>query len=225
MIQAYRGSMNSMKLALLFFMTTCTLGCHADPDTDDALVGQSEQALSDVHHELDIIGVSYFTNTVMDGIDGSIFVQLGAANETPTNTKLMLMQGTTFQVLDSNGTDRRAEFLLPPSTSGKYEVYTVAIENPMGGTSAQNCVTDGTTGVVLCNQNADGTPIAIDLKASKGKPVFADVAPKLLHVCGIFFTSGEYACYDLFNDSLQGIVWHYDEQALRRAHLRFYPKQ
>ena len=211
--------------AILPLMATLPLGCQAESDSDDALVGQSEQALSALHYDLDVIGVSYAGSAVMDGIDGSTFVQLGAQNEPPSETKIMFMQGTSFQVLDSNGTDQRAEFLLPPTTSGKYEVYAVAVGNPISAASAQNCLTDGTTGVVLCNENNRGTAITIDFKSSKGKPTFSDVAPKLLHVCGVLFAGSNYDCYNIFDDALQGYFWNYDAQAFRRVHLRFYPKE
>jgi hypothetical protein len=211
--------------ALLPLMATLPLGCQAESDSDDALVGQSEQALSVLHYDLDVVGVPYLGNATLDGIDATTFVQLGAANAPSSDTKIMFMQGTSFQVLDSNGTDQRAEFLLPPTTSGKYEVYAVTVGNPISAASTQNCLTDGTTGALLCNENNRGTAITIDFKSSKGKPTFSDVAPKLLHVCSVLFTDSNYDCYNIFDDALQGYFWNYDAQAFRRAHLRFYPKE
>lgn len=202
-----------------------SLGCSIESAPIDDLEGRSEQAVgngspSGAHYNLNIIGVARNKNPNMNGNSGGrIFVDLSG------RTKIMLIEGSTFDVLDANGTDGVAQFQLPrpSSTNPTYRVYARALGKPGGVAFMQTCATDPSTGEELCNEDVDGDPILVELKRSKGKSTFSDVSNELLQVCGVVATTGQYKCYDLFDSALEDYFWDYDNQGLRLAQLRFYP--
>jgi hypothetical protein len=90
---------------------------------------------------LKIIGVKDPKSVKMEDKDNGnvIFVLLGAENE-PANTEIYLIQGDDFAVLDKNGTDGEAAYMLPPTgleayvlpaDEPKYSAYSVFLR-PLG---------------------------------------------------------------------------------------------
>lgn len=82
-------------------------------------------APSGKHFTLNIIGTSNPKNVNMDqGAGKVIFVKLGGedADEVDRHTKITLTEGDDFAVLDKNGTDGEAEFMLPPPGYDAYNV-------------------------------------------------------------------------------------------------------
>lgn len=99
-------------------------------------------APSGAHYNLNIIGMSKAKNGEPDSIASQghrIFVQLGNKDNAAT-TKILLLEGEDFNVLDYDGTDGRATFQLPnpdPDNDGitQYAVYLRVLGKP-GGKSA-----------------------------------------------------------------------------------------
>ena len=95
----------------------------------------AQRAPSGAHFNLNLIGVPQDKSAEMTGNQGHrIFVKLFG------NTKIMLAEGESFEVLDANGTDGRAEFKLPnpdPEDDGvtEYSVFARAL-GKAGGSSA-----------------------------------------------------------------------------------------
>ncbi|HEX9013525.1 MAG TPA: hypothetical protein VF813_08410, partial [Anaerolineaceae bacterium] len=95
------------------------------------------------HYNLNIIGVPKDKTAPMDGNNGGrIFVPLEG------KTSIYLKLGTTFAVLDANGTDADgASFQLPnpdPTNSGttQYSVWARALGKPGGSSKTTTCATD-----------------------------------------------------------------------------------
>ncbi|MCK4620073.1 MAG: hypothetical protein KAT52_09010 [Desulfobacterales bacterium] len=101
---------------------------------------------------LKIIGVKSDKNVNMEGNGSVIFVDLGAEDE-PATTEISLIQGDDFAVLDKNGTDGDAVFMLPPTglepyiigengganTWSDYSVFLRALGTPGGKATITTC--------------------------------------------------------------------------------------
>jgi hypothetical protein len=190
-------------------------------------------APSGAHYNLNIIGVPKGKTATMTGNSGHrIFVPLEG------KAKINLAEGSTFQVLDANGTDGNgASFQLPnPDVDGdgvtSYSVYVRALGQPGGSANMQTCYTDATG--TWCAVDFDGGVDQINVGRTKGKSTFTNVTKDLLFVdyCTAFsdlngdgvFTSDECTSVTqipLFGEAAE-YFWDYDNNGLKVAQLRFY---
>jgi hypothetical protein len=168
------------------------------------------------HYTLNIIGVPKAKTADMVGDNGHrIFVPLWG------NPKIMLTEGPDFLVLDANGTDGQASFELPnpdPTGSGTtvYSVFARALGTPGGKSLMTTCATDPVDGTEVCSV------ATLTLQRSKGKSTFDNVTKDLLYIYADINGDGILDRVALFDDSLTGYFWDYDNQGLKLAQLRFY---
>jgi len=169
------------------------------------------------HYSLNIIGTSD-KNADMTGNSGHrIFVKLWGGD-----TKIMLIEGDDFAVLDANGTDGQASFQLPnPDPDGDgttvYSVFARALGKPGGGADMTTCATDPSDGAEICSV------ITLELRRAKGPSKFENVSKYLLYIYADLDDDGNLERLALFDNRLQGYFWDYDNYGLRIAQLRFYP--
>lgn len=179
--------------------------------------------LSGSHYNLNIIGVPKGKTADMTGNNGGrIFVPLDGSS------KIMLTPaapGESFQVLDANGTDGRAEFQLPKDVTANWTVW-ARVPGNSGGSAK----------ITTCAEYAwDGTPIDISLCTSitmdrLNYSKFTNVSSDLLYVTltqDIVNSDGvtvvKAGKYPLFDDALINYFWQYDNNGLKILQLRFYP--
>lgn len=198
--------------------------------------GKGNGAWSGTHYSLNIIGVPNGKTADMTGNNGHrIFVALG---EIPNgendngivNTRIDLVKGETFQVIDANGTDtdHRASFQLPGpcpvdwqvsdvtcETEAVYGVWVRALGKPGGQSTTTTCMTDPTDGADVCSAD-----ILIRMRKT-GRSEFKNADKKLLYVYADIGDGLQY--YPLFHDALRDYYWSYDNQGLKLLQMRFYP--
>ena len=173
-------------------------------------------APSGAHYNLNIIGVPRTKTADMTGDNGHrIFVPLWG------NPKIMLTEGPDFAVLDANGTDGEASFQLPnPDPNGDgttvYSVFARALGTPGGKSLTTTCAIDPFDGSEVCSV------ITLTLERSKGKSTFDNVSKYLLYIYADINGDGILDRVPLFDSSLTGYFWDYDNQGLKLAQLRFY---
>jgi hypothetical protein len=173
------------------------------------------------HYNLNIIGVPKPKTALMkdDGLTGkyghAIFVKEDG------NSKILLTQGATFQVLDKNGTDGDgAAFQLPaPDPDGdgttQYSVFARALGKPSGSATVTTCGTDP-TGELECSI------ISLNLDASSRPSKFTNVSKYLLYIYADVDEDTDVDRVPLFGTGYQGFYWDYDNYGLKLAQLRFY---
>lgn len=188
--------------------TSSSTDVSASSGFDAAITGNG--APSGSHYTLNIIGVPKGKTATMT-TGGRIFVPLKGT------TKIMLKEGSTFSVIDANGTDGLASFQLPnpdPTNSGTttYSVYARATAGS-GSASMTTCATDPTTGDVVCSNS---TYVAV--KSTK----FANVSQDLLYIYADLDGDGVTERYPLFDSRLEDYFWNYDNNGLKVLQLRFY---
>lgn len=167
------------------------------------------------HYQLNVIGVKTKNSTLSGGNGHRIFVPLWGS------AKIMLTEGPDFQVLDANGTDGQASFMLPnPDPDGDgttvYSVFARALGKPGGKSLTTTCATDPDDGTEVCSV------ITLELKRSKGKSTFENVSKYLLYIYADLNDDGTLERVSLFDDALEGYFWDYDNYGLKLAQLRFY---
>jgi hypothetical protein len=174
-------------------------------------------APSGTHYNLNIIGVPKGKTADMSGNNGHrIFMPLSGIS------KILLIEGSTFEVLDANGTDGSASFQLPnpdPLNTGitLYSVYVRALGKPGGSATMTGCATDPTTGEVVCSTES---VVAV---SGGGAPKFSNVSKQLLYVYADLDGDGVVERYPLFDSRLQDYFWQYDNNGLHLLQMRFYP--
>ena len=176
-------------------------------------------------YNLNIIGV-YDKTAPMDGnTGGRIFVKLDG------RSKIWLtgdpLPDAYFQVTDANGTDNDgAAFTMPTNVTANYDVYVRALGKPGGMADMTSCYVDQFN-VEWCLS----TPLHLERKA--GKPITIEASDELLtvdvRVCTAWDLTGACTTWEiqnipLFSDTLLDYFWQYDNNHLRLAQLRFYPK-
>lgn len=177
-------------------------------------------APSGSHYNLNIIGVPKNKTADMTGDNGHrIFVKLDG------NTKIMLSEGSDFNVLDANGTDANgASFQLPnpdPDGNGitEYSVWARAVGKPGGEAVITTCATTVDTDEEVCSLES------LTVKRERGKPTFENVSRELLYIY-VDITDDDVSnpkLYSLFSEEMYGYFWSYDNVGLRVLQLRFYP--
>ena len=168
------------------------------------------------HYNLNIIGVPKNKTAAMTDSSGHrIFVPLWG------NPKIMLNQGPEFAVLDANGTDGQAVFQLPnPDPDGDgttvYTVFARALGTPGGKSVTSTCAIDPVDGIEVCSV------AVLELERTKGRSTFENVSKSLLYIYADIDGDGVTDRVPLFDQSLVGYFWNYDNQGLKLAQLRFY---
>jgi hypothetical protein len=221
------------------------------------------------HFTLNIIGIDadHTKNVNMNqGAGNTIFVLLGEAGEDlDRHTKIILTEGDDFAVLDKNGTDGEAEFMLPAPGTDAYEIghpdgndtttdYSVFVRplgKPGGWCEITTCadVVDSNFGDVLPKNvykeilNSDGyfggyasieqVGYEITYRDSK-KSTFANVTAQLTTIVFEVWVDLDaegdqdadeifYVRVPIFDESLEGEYWDYDNFGLKVLQVRFYP--
>lgn len=168
------------------------------------------------HYNLNIIGVPKNKTADMTGNNGGrIFVPLAG------KTKILLSEGSSYQVLDANGTDGSAKFQLPNPDPDKdgitlYSVWGRALGKPNGSVVMKTCATEVSTGIEYCSTQA------LIMVRNKGKTSFTDVSRELLYLYVDLNGDGVLEQYPLFDEALRDYFWSYDNNGLKLLQLRFY---
>jgi len=179
---------------------------------------------SGAHYNLNIIGMDKAKNVDPNSVTSQghrIFVQLGSKDNKAT-TKILLVEGTEFAVLDYDGTDGEAKFQLPnpdPDNNGitEYSVYLRVLGKPGGKIRMATSATDPEVGQIVSD-------LAVVSVREKGSMKFANVSASLLYIYAWIYDAGvwTYQRVPLFSDLLQDYLWNYDNNGVRIAQLRFY---
>jgi hypothetical protein len=196
-------------------------------------------APSGEHYNLNIICVPKGKTADMTGTQGrTIFVSCAGTS------KINLIEGADFQVLDRNGTDDdSASFQLPATDSGLisarasgnaqctqnadgsftcgsgtsvYSVFARALGNPRGTAVMMFCGLDD-AGEKVC-----GLDNQLKLDASGRPAKFENVTANLLYLYNVTIDGFFYKRIPLFSDVLQDYFWSYDNKGLKLLQLRFY---
>jgi hypothetical protein len=194
---------------------SCDTPTEVPTDATDAIqFGRGNGSPSGSHYNLNIIGVPQDKDA--DITSGHrIFVDLVG------KTRIDLTKGETFEVLDANGTDGRAEFQLPnpdPDGDGEtlYSVYVRALGTPGGSSTTTTCATDPVTLEDVCSTEN------LVLIREKGKSTFRNADRYLLFVYADLDGDGTAERYPLFDEALEGYYWDYDNNGLKLVQMRFY---
>jgi hypothetical protein len=188
--------------------------------------GTGNGAPNGSHYNLNIVGVPKDKTADMKGAKGHvIFVKLEG------KSKIWLCESgvdagcddvSGFQVIDANGTDSDgALFALPnPDPDGDgttvYSVFARALGQPGGSSMTTTCATDPSDGTEVCSV------ITLELERDKGRSKFDNVSKYLLYIYADIDGDGDLERVSLFDSSLEGYFWDYDNNGLRLAQLRFY---
>jgi hypothetical protein len=185
-------------------------------------------APSGAHYNLNLIGKKKTDQLPNDSDNGHrIFVNLQG------NSKIYLQNGTDFAVIDADATDGSGMFQLPPPQNqydgsgnylgpGAYTVWARAEGKPGGNGTISTCATDLLTGEYMCATGAI-------LFRTHGKQTFQDVTKQLTTamactsvdpITGACLT---WKTVDIFDPSMEGYLWSYDNNGLKVVQLRFYP--
>jgi hypothetical protein len=173
-------------------------------------------APSGPHYNLNIIGVPKEKKTNMTVSQGHrIFVSLEG------DTRIDLVEGSNFRVLDANGTDGKAVFQLPnpdPDKDGvtRYSVWSRALSKPGGKSTTDACAQD-TESYQRCSD------YSMVLVRSQGQGKFNDVSEELLFVYVDLDFDGLPEPHPLFDPALMDYLWKHDNKGLKLAQLRLYP--
>jgi hypothetical protein len=189
-----------------------------------ALAGKGNGAPTGSHYNLNVIGVDRNQDTPDIAAGRVIFVKLQG------NTKIMLIEGDDYQVLDKDGTDGEASFQLPNPDENNdgvttYSVFARALGKPGGSSRTTTCATDpGDDGIF---GTADDTEIcsliSLEVGSIRGPTKFENVSKELLYIWYDLDGDGSVDRFPLFDDALEDYFWSYDNNGLRLLQLRFYP--
>ena len=206
--------------AAVFALAACNqsspLSPSTSPTTGPIAVQTGNGGPSGAHYSLNIIGVPD-KNADMTGNSGHrIFVKLWG-----NDSKILLIEGADFLVLDANGTDGEASFQLPnPDPDGDgttvYSVFARALGKPGGSSRTTTCAIDPADGAEVCSV------ITLVLTRSKGPSKFENVSKYLLYIYADIDDDGDLERLPLFDNRLRGYFWDYDNYGLKLAQLRFY---
>jgi hypothetical protein len=171
-------------------------------------------APSGAHFTLNLIGVPKDKTASMT-TGSRIFVPLNG------RTRINLVEGPDFMVLDANATDGAGSFQLPnpdPDNDGttEYSVFARALGTPGGQARLTTAAVDPVTGDTYYSAES-----AVFVRSTGGSK-FTNVSSALLYIYVDLDADGTLERYPLFDDRLQGYFWDYDNAGLRLVQLRFY---
>ena len=197
------------------------------------------------HFNLNIIGMKKQKSADIGcGVGHRIFVPMEGTKSGKPPVKIMLTQSpddVTFEVIDCDGTDGTASFMLPnpdPGDGSNCTRYSVWIR-PLGKkggkakitTCAEQCIEiDPATGECEVWEKVCSIE-SVELERTRGKQKFVNVSKELLTICAEICTGydEEGNCDEwtwmrvyLFDPLLQNYFWEYDNDGLKLAQLRFY---
>jgi hypothetical protein len=199
--------------------------------------GNGNGAPSGAHFNLNIVGMSKNKTADMTGSGGHvIFAKLWG------KTKIWLCESGVdagcdhldpdngFAVIDKNGTDSDgAMFALPnPDPDGdgitRYSVFARALGQPGNGANVTTCATGPGEDGILGNEDDEEicSVMILELQRDRGKSKFENVSAELLYIYADIDGDGTLQRVGLFDDSLLGYFWDYENQGLKLAQLRFY---
>jgi hypothetical protein len=213
---------------------TLTLALGLAVGTVGALAQTGNGAPNGPHYNLNIIGKNQCpTDPMTTGNGGVIFVLLNGGDSASSLNgqqattvskvnKIYLQQSpdnSTFKVLDGNACDANGALFELPNPSAGYTVWARALGTPGGTADMTTCATDPTTGEIVCST------LNVLLARTKGQSQFANVTPQLTTMTFVDPTTGKTVTVPIFDNSLVGYFWNYQNNGLRLAQLRFYPAQ
>jgi hypothetical protein len=186
-------------------------------------MGTGNGAPSGAHYNLNLIGKDKTDILPNDNQGGNrIFVNLyGRSN-------IYLQNGTDFAVIDADATDGRGTFQMPAPNNqydflgnyigpGNYTVWVRAVGKPGGNGKITTCAIDPLTLEEVCSTDN------VILMRTKGQQKFTDVTKELTTITYYNATLGKDVTVDIFDPSLYGYLWDYDNNGLKTVQLRFYP--
>lgn len=201
-----------------------------------ALAGNG--APSGTHYNLNILGKDNCAGSDLTGSNRhTIQVLLNYTDETngilystfllDKTNKIMLAPGTDFQVTDGNACDKGgAGFTLPADVSTAWEVYARALGKPGGSATMTTCAAGAGPDGLL--HTADDEIVCstenVLLVRNTGKSTFKNVTNELTTIYVDTDGDGVSERYNLFSSAFYDYFWDYDNQGLRLAQLRFYPR-
>ena len=203
--------------SLIATMTTTVL---AQPTTPE----KGNGAPNGPHFNLNIIGVPKEKNGDMSGNGKVIFVKLWGGD-----TRINLVSGDSFAVLDKDGTDGRAELQLmdpypddvsPGVNEGEdavYKIYIRALGKPGGKMGMTTGFTD--------EYDVDWYSLeSVNLTRTNGRSRFTD---KTLELTTIYVDITDDAIdnsvrYNLFGNDMWDYFWDYDNSGLKLLQMRIY---
>ena len=170
------------------------------------------------HFNLNIIGVPKEKNgDVWDNNGHRIFVKLWGAD-----TKIWLVQGDSFNVIDPQGTDGSATLqLMDPypgtTTTAVYRIYVRALGRP-GGSMGM------TSGFVDEFGNYWYSLESVNLTRTRGASKFTDKTLELTTIYVDITADGidNPVRHYLFDNSLWSYFWDYDNAGLKLLQVRIY---
>jgi len=207
----------------------------ADLDTSSDVMAKPDkttignEAPSGAHYNLNIIGMSKEKEVDMTGNNGHrIFVKLDG------RSKIMLIEGDDFAVLDANGTDGRAEFQLPdpdPTDSGisAYSIWVRALGKPGGNATITTCADADVDDITADGYVEVCSAENLYVESTKGPSKFKDVSRTLftikinadIYEDDVLIIKADR--YTIFDDELEDYFWQYDNNGLKLLQMRFYP--
>lgn len=188
------------------------------------------------HYNLNIIGVekpksaNFGEDDYTNSNGRRIFVAL--RNEQDTFTKISLIQGDTFDVLDYNGTDGEAKFQLPvPATCSPdatscevtYQVWARALGTPGGSSTMRTCATEVDPNTTISGTYCSVEEFTVKFVRDPGRPKWMDVTKELLFLSWDIDADTVLEHVPLFYTGWDNWYWEYVNSGLRLAQLRFYP--
>jgi hypothetical protein len=181
-----------------------------------ALASTGNGAPNGAHYNLNIIGTKE-KNGDMTGGGNVIFVKLWGAD-----TRINLVQGDNFAVLDKDGTDGSAKLQLmdpyPGTTNDAvYSIYIRALGKPGGFMGMTTGFTD--------ENDVDWYSVeSVNLTRIKGQAKFTDKTLELTTINIDMTDDGidNPVRTNLFDNSLYSYFWDYDNSGLKLLQMRIY---
>ncbi len=193
-----------------------------------APVDKGNGAPNGAHYNLNIIGVPKDKNMPQGLGGGVIFVGLGKTEQTVTS-RINLVQGDDFAVLDKDGTDGSATLQLmdpfpddvsPGINTGEeavYKIYIRALGKPGGSAEITSGFVDENGATWLSLESVIATSM-------KGQTKFSDQTLKLTTIYVDITDDGvdNPVRYNLFGNPLWDYFWQYENSGLKLLQMRIY---
>jgi len=171
------------------------------------------------HYNLNVIGVpKEKRGDTWENSGHRIFVKLWGAD-----TRINLVPGDTFYVVDSDGTDGSATLqLMDPypgtTTVAVYKIFVRALGKPGGAANLTSAFVDEYGNVWYSLES-------VTLMRQKGKSVFTDRTLELTTIYVDLDGDTVPERHYLFDNELWQYFWDYDNQGLKLLQIRIYVEQ